>query len=38
MLKFSFVKDFFSLLSTFMGKGKDPESEPDPEPDPNPYL
>jgi hypothetical protein len=38
MLKFYFVKDYFSPLNTFMGKGKDPEPGRDPEPDPNPYL
>jgi hypothetical protein len=30
VLKFYFVKHFFSLLNTFMGKGEDPEPDPDP--------
>jgi hypothetical protein len=36
VLKFYFVKDYFSPLKIFIGKGKDPE--PDPEPDLDPYL
>ncbi len=30
VLKFYFVKHYFSPLNTFFGKGKDPEPEPDP--------
>ncbi len=44
MLKFYFVKHYFSPINKFMGKGKVPETdsalEPDldPELDPDPYL
>jgi hypothetical protein len=41
VLKFYFVKHYFSPLKTFMGKGKDPDPDPyfflvNPDPDPDP--
>ncbi len=40
LLKFGvqilFSRHYFTLLNTFMRKGKDPE--PDPEPDPDPHV
>jgi hypothetical protein len=37
-VKILFCKHYFSLINTFMRKGKEADPEPVLEPDPDPYL